>query len=247
MTQQHAVIIGGTRGIGLAMSRTLATRGIRLTVLGRNNAIGLNGKSIHFVQGNLQNPEDAVGRLRAAISIQGPIDSLLFFQRFRGRGEAWSGELQVSLTATKSIVEGLVDQFARPDDGSIVFVGSAAGSLVSQSASLAYHVAKAGLVQMARYYAVLLGPRGIRVNVVSPWAVLKDESKSYYESHEKLLKMYHDITPLRRMGKAEEVVSVIDFLCSRGASFVTGQEICVDGGLGLQSHESVARHLLEIK
>ena len=70
---------------------------------------------------------------------------------------------------------------------------------------------------------------------------MKEESKDFYLKSKKLLGLYKDLTPLRRMGTAEEVAAAIRFLCSPAASFITGQNLVVDGGVSVQSHESLAR------
>ncbi len=151
------------------------------------------------------------------------------------------GEMQTSLTATKDMIEVLADEFDATNGGSIVVVSSVAGHLIAEEQPLSYHVAKAGLNQLVRYYAVALGPKGIRVNCVSPGTVLKEESKEYYLRDDQLQSLYKKITPLGRMGRSEEIADVVGFLCSRRASFITGQNIIVDGGLSLQWHESLAR------
>lgn len=109
--------------------------------------------------------------------------------------------------------------------------------------ALGYHVAKAGLMQMARYYAVKLGPKGIRVNAVSSDAIIKPEARAFYRKNRRIPALYRKITPLRRMGTAEDAVHAIDFLCSSKASFVTGHNLLVDGGLSLKSQGSLAKEL----
>lgn len=99
---------------------------------------------------------------------------------------------------------------------------------------------------MVRYYAVTLGPRRIRVNSVSPGTVLKDESKDFYLKNEQLYNLYKGIIPLGRMGTAEEVANVVAFLCSSKASFITGQNIVVDGGLSLIWQETLARKVASL-
>jgi NAD(P)-dependent dehydrogenase (short-subunit alcohol dehydrogenase family) len=104
-------------------------------------------------------------------------------------------------------------------------------------------VAKAGLNQMARYYAVVLGQAGIRVNVVSPGTVLKPENRDFYLGDARLQALFKQVVPLGRMGTAQEIAEVIDFLGSSNASFITGQTLLVDGGVNLLSTETLARSL----
>ena len=108
---------------------------------------------------------------------------------------------------------------------------------------MSYHVAKSGLIHMMRYYAVKLGPMGIRVNAVSFGAVVKQESKAFYARNAALKSLCRTITPLGRMGTAKDIVQVVDFLCSSKAAFVTGQNIVVDGGLSLQWPGSLAQKI----
>jgi NAD(P)-dependent dehydrogenase (short-subunit alcohol dehydrogenase family) len=179
--------------------------------------------------------------LREIVQQRGPLTNLVFVQRFRGETDPWQGELNVSLTATRTIIETLCGHFASHGAGSIVMVCSSASHLVADEQPVGYHVGKAALRQMARYYAVALGPRGIRVNCVTPGTVLKAESRAFYMRNKPLQHLYRRITPLGRMGTAEEIAGVIAFLCSPAASFVTGQDIAVDGGLSLLWQESLAR------
>src|SRR5207302_8036854 len=109
-------------------------------------------------------------------------------------------------------------EFAVDGDRSIVMVASNAGHFVARNQTLGYHASKAALRQMARYYAVQLGPQGIRVNVVAPSTFVKQESSAYYDGQTKLRAMYATITPLGRMGTAAEVAQVAAFLCSSKAS-----------------------------
>ena len=105
---------------------------------------------------------------------------------------------------------------------------------------ISYHLTRAALDQMIRYYAVSLGKSGIRVNGVAPCTFLKDENRKFMLKHKDRLNTQKRITPLDRMGTVEEVCSVIKFLMSSDASFVTGQIIVVDGGVSIRWQESVA-------
>jgi len=99
---------------------------------------------------------------------------------------------------------------------------------------------------MARFYAVKLGSLGIRVNVVAPSTFVKAESSAYYDAQPELQTLYKKITPLGRMGTAEEVARTVAFLCGPESSFITGQELMVDGGLSLLLHDMLAREVAGI-
>ena len=185
--------------------------------------------------------------LSEIVSKKGKLHNLVFLQRYRGKNEAWEGEIQTSLTATMNAIQYLADEFQSGQSNSIVVVGSVASHFIADEQPLSYHVAKGGLAQLVRYYAVGLGRKGIRVNSVSPGSVLKDESQDFYLQNRELQELYEAITPLGRMGTSTEVANVIAFLCSPKASYVTGQNIVVDGGVSLQWHETLARKLTPLR
>src|SRR5207302_4403266 len=120
---------------------------------------------------------------------------------------------------TKTIVETMEDKFASGEKA-IVLVSSINAALIAGYLPLSYHMAKAALRHMVRYWAITLGPRGIRVNSVSPGTVLKDESKRFFLRDRRLVQLYQRITPLGRFGHASEVAQVIGCLCGEHTSFV---------------------------
>jgi NAD(P)-dependent dehydrogenase (short-subunit alcohol dehydrogenase family) len=92
-----------------------------------------------------------------------------------------------------------------------------------------------------KYYAVTLGPKQIRVNAIIPGLTIKPEARAFYDSHPELEALYKDITPLGRMGTVEDLAHLVDFLISEKSSYLTGQTITLDGGIGLRSAWSLAR------
>lgn len=239
----HTLIVGGTRGIGREVVRQFLRAGHRLSVLGRRPSPE---------RGVISHPVDLADKaavsmaLALALKQNGRLTNLVFLQRFRGEGDAWQGELDVSLTATKLIIERLGDEFVRNRRGapnSIVICGSNASRLVAGEQPVGYHAAKAALRQMARYYACSLALRGIRVNCVTPGVVLKDEARQYYRENADLNSLYCRMTPLGRMGLPRDIADAVSFLCGPGAAFITGQEIIVDGGLSLLWQASLGNAL----
>lgn len=249
MARKHSIIVGGTKGVGRELALILAAEGQLVTAVGRTPGefpeVTGDGKVIGFA-GDVEHPDALLAALTEHVAKHGKVSSLVFLQRYRGKGDAWAGELNVSMTATKTLIEGLVGEFDPAGDRSICVVTSSMSSFVARSQSLAYHTAKAALRQMARFYAVKLGAEGIRVNVVSPCTFVKPESAAYYQGQTALQAMYAKITPLGRMGTARDVAEAVAFLCGPKAAFITGQDLAIDGGLSLMLQDTLAREVAGI-
>ncbi len=243
MRPLHSLIIGGTRGIGRELVDHFVHKGHKVSVVARSlpTRKAEQGRA-HYWAADIRDFDQIHTALKQLIKKNGKVNHLVFFQRYRGE-DVWSGEIETSLTATKTVVDALQDKFA-PGEKAVVIVSSINAALIASGMPISYHMAKAALVQMVRYWAVTLGPRGIRVNSVSPGTVLKKESKKFFMRDRPLAALYERITPLARFGKASEVASVIDCLCSEQMSFVTGQDIVVDGGVSLLWQEALARELV---
>lgn len=244
----HSVIIGGTRGLGREVVRHFSDQGHTVSVVGQREPSHqdciLSG--VHFWATDLTNEQTLFTILDEIVSRHGPVNYLVLLQRFKGQDNPWGGEIATTLTATKNVIDQLSSHFCKNGDKSIVLVSSIASEFISGGQPLAYHMSKAALRQMSRYYAVELGQRGIRVNTVSPCTFIKEENEAFYTEKKDLNNLFQRTIPLGRMGTARESANVIAFLCSSKASFVTGQEIFVDGGVSLLSQESLARKLTEL-
>ncbi len=242
MTKEHVLIVGGTKGAGRAAVRHYQSAGHKVSVIARRPPATSDQSNVRYWAADILDAEAIRRALQEIWQEAGGLNTLLFFQRFRGQGDDWAGEIETSLTATKRIIELLVNEH-NWRDGSIVIVSSINAKFISKHLPLSYHVGKAGLNQMVRYYAIALGPRNIRVNSVSPGTFLKEESKEFFLKNKDLHNLYLKMIPLGRMGTAEEVVQVVEFLGSRKASFVTGQDIVVDGGMTLMFQEALVREI----
>ncbi len=246
-SKRHALVVGGTRGAGRLAVRRLIAEGYRVSVLARNPPSPARNKpdAGRYWQADLNDPVALQAAITAITRARGPLHSVAFFQRYRGTGDAWQGEIETSLTGTRTLIEMLVQKF-NLRDAAIVIVSSVNASLISRHLPLGYHVAKAGLNQIVRYYAVALGARGIRVNSVSPGTFLKEESQHVILAKPKLVDLYQRIIPLGRLGRADEVVEAVTFLAGPRSSFITGQDLVVDGGLTLVFQEALARELVPL-
>jgi NAD(P)-dependent dehydrogenase (short-subunit alcohol dehydrogenase family) len=244
----HALIVGGTRGLGREVVRILASRGSQVSVIGRRDPPEGDRQipNVRHWIADLLDGEAALRAAESAVGRIGPLNYLIFCQRYRGKDNDWAGEIQVSLTATKELIEALVPRFAPEGDRGIVLVSSVFGERVGEGQPLSYHLGKAGINHMGKFYAVSLGRKGIRVNVVTPFTFLKEESKDFYLNNKELYALYREMVPLGRMGTAEDSANAVAFLCSPAASFINGQNLYVDGGLSVVWPETLARKLKSI-
>jgi len=141
----------------------------------------------------------------------------------------WSRVLDTNLTGSFRVAKRAARGMLRLKRGRIVFISSVVG-LLGSAGQVNYAASKAGLVGMARSIARELGSRSITANVVAPGfvetemtAVLPEETKATYKAQ----------IPLGRYATTDEIASVVQWLASDGAGYVTGAVIPVDGGLGM--------------
>lgn len=116
------------------------------------------------------------------------------------------------------------------DGGSIITTGSVAGCGTTNAGSGVYAASKAGVAYLTRTSAIELASRGIRANTVCP-AVIAGTGMMVDDDGSPESKFFSSLTALGRMGRIDEVVGVYNFLASSSASFITGQEIRIDGGM----------------
>lgn len=245
---KHSLIIGGSRGLGREVARQFSQMGHDVSIIGRRPPSETEHSTGSFVHAEadvteLASLDSALSRL---LDGRTPLSNLVFVQRFKGEGDKWVGEMETSLTATKHIIEKTAARFVDGQPGAIVIVTSIADTQVSASQPVGYHVSKAGMLQMARYYAVALGPKGIRVNCVAPSTFVKDESRAFYHGQDALNRLMGSTIPLGRMGDAKDIANLVIFLCSDSSTYITGQHITIDGGVSLLSQEALARNLAGI-
>lgn len=247
LTGKSALITGGTRNIGRGIAQCLAEAGADVALFYRVDtaAAARACEEIHASTGRLARAypvdvadETAVeaGVERALAEFGGAFSVLVHNATrhdIRGgnmpdiRTEDWRGTLDVNLDAAFFLSRALLrKEGAFPPGGSIVFISSGRGHAAAAGMS-AYGTAKAGLNHFARMLAQDVGPRGIRVNVVSPGAIQTDHvpGPTEEEWRETVRR-----TPLGRRGMPEDVGRVVLFFASDLAGFVTGECIQVNGG-----------------
>ena len=247
-TVPHILVVGGTKGIGRAVARRLAVDDQIVSVIGRSQPPRDSDQRIESWAADVSDLAQLKATLAEIVRLRGPLSGAVLLQRYRGGGDDWAGEIGTSLTATRELIEWAGEQFQDLGRGqAIVVVSSIASRYIAAEQPVSYHVAKAAMSQMVRYYAVSLGRKGLRINAICPGTTVKEESKAFYASHPEIEALFRDIVPLGRMGTSEDVAELAAFLISGRAAFLTGQDIVLDGGVSLQSHESMGRRVAGLR
>jgi len=244
----HMLIIGGTHGLGRELVKLASARGDIVSVIGRSKPPqeDCDIPNVKHYSADLFKLPEFKEILSGIMEKSGKLNYLAFCQRYRGKGDNWQGEFDITINATKIVIEALEDEFVVNNDKAIVMVSSVFGDYVGEGQDISYHVGKAALNQMMKFYAVNLGRKHIRVNAVSPITFLKEESKEFYINNKPLNDLYRKMIPLGRMATSEDTAKVMSFLCSSQASFINGQNIYVDGGLSHVWPETLGRKLTSI-
>ena len=147
--------------------------------------------------------------------------------------ETWRRAIEVNVTAAFHLIQGLTPVLKRSSAPSIVNVSSIYGVYApdwrmyqgtEMNNPAAYAVSKAGLIQLTKWLASLLGPK-IRVNAISPGGIIRNQPANFIEN-------YSSATSLSRMAEEEDLLGAIIFLSSTAARYITGQNLIIDGGWG---------------
>src|SRR5580658_19168 len=238
-----AVITGGNSGIGLATAQRLAAEGAYVFITGRRQseldaAVKLIGKNVTAVQGDVSNLAD-LDRLYATVKQQkGRID-ILFANAGLGEFAPLGSISEAHYDRTFNInVKGVLFtvQKALPllvDGGAIVLNASIVSSKGMPAFSV-YSATKAALRSFARTWTVDLKDRKIRVNAVSPGPIETPGVDGLAKNPGDLAQIKANLAnavPMGRMGTSDEIAKAVSFLASDDASFITGIELFVDGGM----------------
>jgi NAD(P)-dependent dehydrogenase (short-subunit alcohol dehydrogenase family) len=242
-------VTGGTRGIGAATVRLFAGAGADVVAAARALPVSPRNDAVRFVAADVATADGAEALARQALDLLGGIDVLVSNaggQTHRPEGallftdQDWQHDLDINLLAAVRLDRALAPVMIAQGSGSIVHVGSNAARL-PRPASLPYTAAKAALTAYSKGLANELGGHGIRVNVVLPGMIRTEAldariaSLAEQEGSEPGLVLQRAVAaagiPLARAGFADEVAQVIMFLASPAASYLTGSQITVDGGL----------------
>jgi len=247
LADKVAIVSGASRGIGRAVAVELARRGALVAVNYNINQAAADdvvsiikdsGSSAIAVKADVSQLDHATRLVKETLDAFGRVDILVNNAGItRDRllmmmGESdWDEVIRINLKSVFNCSKAVARPMMRQKQGRIINISSVSG-VVGQAGQTNYSASKAGMIGFTKSLAKELGQRGITVNAVAPGFVVTDLTA---DLPSELMQKAIDITPLRRMGKPEEIAYAVAFLASDEAAFITGEVLTIDGGLSMSS------------
>ena len=238
-----AIITGGAAGIGWATAEFFHNKGVKLVLADLNPDVDKLAKSLGDnaigVPGNVCDLDYPGKVIEAGVKAFGQIDILVNCAGIVALEDAelisaddWNRTISINLSASffmaQAVGKYMIDNKI---SGSIVNMASQAG-VIALDKHVAYCASKGGIIAMTKVMAKEWGPKGIRVNAVSPTVVLTALGHKAWDGP--VGDAFKKEMPSERFAEPEEIAAAIAFLCSKGAGMITGHNLLIDGGFTIK-------------
>jgi 3-oxoacyl-[acyl-carrier protein] reductase len=231
-----ALVTGGSRGIGRAIALELARAGADVTLsyqTGKDEAEAVAGEAgCRAVAADVTDPDQA----KALVEAAGDLDILVNNAGVTRDGliarmsdDDWRVVIETNLTGVFHTCRAAARGMMKRRAGSIVNISSIVG-VHGNPGQTNYAASKAGIIGFTKSFARELGNRGVRANVVAPGYI---DTRLTQAIGEEMRELMLANTPLGRFGEPVDVARAVRFLCSEEASYITGEVLLVDGGMGM--------------
>lgn len=247
---KKVLVTGGSRGIGFAAAERMAAEGAAVAMLSNEDGAEAagelqrrTGSEVLCVRADVASPEEVRKAIDKVLAAFGSIDALVNsagIQRYGTVADTevalWDEVMNVNVRGMFLVSKYVVPAMAARGGGAIVNVSSVQ-AFVAQKGVAAYSASKAAVLGLTRAMAIDHASEGIRVNAVCPASVdtpmLRWAADLFKEgkTQDDMIASWGKGHPIGRVGEAKEVAALIAFLCSEEASFITGAEYKIDGGL----------------
>ena len=243
MKGKTVIITGGARGIGKAAALKLASLGANLVInyLGNDKAASETkeackqlGAEILLIKGDVASAEQCEKIAAAALERFGRIDVLINNAGITRDGllmrmeeKDFDSVINTNLKGTFLMTKAVSRQMLKQRYGRIINMASVVG-ITGNQGQANYSASKAGIIGLTKSFALEVAAKGITVNAVAPGFIETDRTDAMTDAAIEAAKA---LIPAKRMGSPEDVAEVIAFLASEQSGYITGQTVCVDGGM----------------